>query len=754
MDLIKNGKTGIRRKGILFSFVFICLMTILILSYTNVTKMQRLDHLKQTVTIVRTVITPTINSLRNGEISRDEAVNQVRDIVRNMIYSDSYGDNYIFMSSYDGIMLVQPFQPEMELENMWDLRDANGKYIIRSLVEAAMSDEKKGFVSYYYMRPNSTRPELKISYVIGIPELQCYIGTGQYMTDIRKNQWLYTSISLVLSLILLILIFLLVRSTLLIYDIHNETVARENDELKALEAALRRSEKNYRDLFEQSPIGLVLYKMNGDMVTINPTYASMIGYSVDEALKLSYWDLTPRRYVDQEKQMLRNLKVNGKYGPYNKEYIHKNGEFVPVRLNGTLVERDGEYYVWSGIEDISTYKQMEKEKNNLENQLRQVYKMEAVGTLAGGIAHDFNNLLFPILGYAEQLKTEVEKGSPIYSGLEVIFNSAVRARDLVKQILTFSRQEDSVENIFKIQPEIKKTLELLRSTIPSTIEIQHSIDSACRSIKGDPTQLNQIIMNLAANGCHAMEAHGGVLKIKLREMAAVGLDFANQEIHSNAYALLSIEDQGTGIDESIMDKIFDPFFTTKETGRGTGLGLSVVHGIIKSMDGFIKVNSNMGAGTEFRVFFPIKESLEEIEVNDPGRNDRTIRNERILLVDDEDNVLKVEELMLSNLGYRITASANGKEALDIFIRSPDSFDLVITDMTMPIMTGDKLITELRKIRPELPVILCSGYNETAMETIQENHGATEYIHKPILTEDMIKTIDKVLLNKVSSERSE
>ncbi|MDC7233394.1 MAG: cache domain-containing protein [Spirochaetales bacterium] len=743
MNPIKNGKRGIRRKGILIALIFISLMTILTISYANLTGEQRLEHLQQTVLIARGAISPVINSYNKGTITKDEAITQVRDLVRNMVYTDSYGDNYIFMSNYQGIMLVQPFQPEMEMQDNWDLQDTRGKYIIRELIEAAGSEAGSGFVLYHYMRPNRMRPELKISYVIGIPELQCYIGTGQYMTDIRRSLYLYLSVVALISLALLSMILTMTRSTLKIYDIHSEQVTKENEELKTLQAALRRSEKNYKDLFEQSPIGLALCRMNGELVSVNPSYASIIGYSIEEVIKLSYWDITPKKYEEMENKMLQMLMETGKYGPYEKEYIHKNGHLVPVRLNGLMVERDGESYIWSSVEDTSVYKKIEEEKHGLEEQLRQAHKMEAVGTLAGGIAHDFNNLLVPILGYSEQLKSEAQKGSEAYNALEVILNSAFRARDLVRQILTFSRQDESRETIFSMQPEIENTLALLRSSLPSTIEIHQSLTQEALTIKGDPTQLHQIVMNIATNGYHAMEMTGGVLSVTLRVVEPAGKDFENQNSTSETYALLSIKDQGTGIDDAIMNKIFDPFFTTKEKGRGTGMGLSVVHGIIQSMGGFIKIQSQKGTGTECRIYFPASKGSVPSELLKQGEKEPESRNESILLVDDEKDVLTVEKLMLSRLGYNVTASTNPQEALDLFSSKPDSFDLIITDQTMPKMSGDRLISEIRKIRPAVPVILCSGNIAEAEAAIENDRNATS-MNKPILMEDMTEAISRVL----------
>ena len=370
--------------------------------------------------------------------------------------------------------------------------------------------------------------------------------------------------------------------------------------------------------------------------------------------------------------------------------------------------------------------------------------MEAVGTLAGGIAHDFNNLLFPILGYTEQLMSDFEKDSSTFNNLEVIFKSASRAKNLVQQILTFSRQEKSKDNIFRMQPEVENALRLLRATIPTTIEIQQNLDPNCRTIKGDPTQLHQIVMNLATNGYHAMEATGGILKVSLHELSPGGKDFDHQNILSESYALLTVEDHGVGIDEKIIDKIFDPFFTTKVKERGTGMGLSVVHGIINSMDGFIKVKTELGAGSIFKIFFPIRVDLAMIESPLQEEKEYTGGNESILLVDDVPEILEMEEIMLSRLGYKITVCLNGQEALDIFKSNPDSFDIIITDQTMPVLSGDKLIFEVKLIRPEIPVILCSGNNQVISDSMKKDLAVSSYLDKPILIKDIADAIRKAL----------
>ena len=386
--------------------------------------------------------------------------------------------------------------------------------------------------------------------------------------------------------------------------------------------------------------------------------------------------------------------------------------------------------------------QSEKEKEKLESRLHQSQRMETIGTLAGGIAHDFNNILFPIVGHTEMLLEDVSEDSPFRNGLGEIYTGALRARDLVKQILTFSRQESSELKLIKMQPIIKEALQLIRSSIPATIEIKQNIQSECGVIKADPTQIHQVVMNLTTNAYHAMEAVGGDLKVSLKEIE-LDKHVINSDITAGAYACLTVADTGKGINKELTQKIFDPFFTTKEKGKGTGMGLSVVHGIVKSMNGSIQVESEPGKGTEFKVYFPIEKNTFnkhsfQTHTEIKGGTDQ------ILIVDDEEAILTMEKKMLERLGYKVISCTNSTDALEAFRENPDKFDLVITDMAMPNMPGDKLSAELVKIRADIPILLCTGFSETISEEEAESLGINGFLLKPIVMKDLSKKIRDVL----------
>jgi len=382
------------------------------------------------------------------------------------------------------------------------------------------------------------------------------------------------------------------------------------------------------------------------------------------------------------------------------------------------------------------------ELKHLESQLLQSQKLEAIGNLAGGIAHDFNNILSAVIGYAELSIADIAHGSALEKNLKEILRAGVRAKDLVKHILTFARRSDEELKPVKVSSVAIEVLKLLRSTLPTSIAISAQVNSNSL-VMADPTQIHQIFMNLCTNAAHAMEVSGGTLTVSLSDVTWTAKDNEpTLDLVPGPYLKLMIADTGVGIPETHLDSIFEPYFTTKSQGEGTGLGLSVVHGIVKGYDGEIRVESKADQGTAFTIFLPVTGSTSSDE---PHLSlDLAKGHERVLFVDDELPICEMGEQVLTRLGYQVTARTSSVEALALFQAKPDEFDIVITDMTMPNLTGDKLAAALIQVRPNIPIVLCTGYSRVISEEKAAAIGIKAFAMKPLTIEDLSKTIRKVL----------
>jgi signal transduction histidine kinase len=418
-----------------------------------------------------------------------------------------------------------------------------------------------------------------------------------------------------------------------------------------------------------------------------------------------------------------------------------------ILLNTANALESLEFYSLLRNQNITLEKKVEERTKALarsEKQLQQVLKIQAIGTLAGGIAHDFNNILFPIVGYTELTMDEVPEDSAARKNLEEILKAAHRAKNLVQQILTFSRQSGQEREPIRVQYVIKEALKLLRATIPSTIEIEHHLDENCGAISGDATQIHQVIMNLGTNAYQAMQESGGKLEISLTEVNITYADTIERVgLKPGRHLQLKVKDEGCGMEPAVMDRIFEPYYTTKSHGKGTGLGLAVIHGIVKNHGGDIIVDSELGMGSTFYVFFPVIDETD-VQTKTPTFTTAAKGSERILLVDDEAQIIDMEQQMLEHLGYKVTSSTDSQKALELFTRNPEDFDLVITDMTMPHMTGDRLAQKLLDIKPKIPVILCTGFNEAITEEKALSMGIQKFVMKPVVKNELASTIRAVL----------
>jgi len=415
----------------------------------------------------------------------------------------------------------------------------------------------------------------------------------------------------------------------------------------------------------------------------------------------------------------------------------KSNKYYSI-ANALMVNSGGSISKLTIFRDVSNIKRMEK-------QLLQSQKMESIGTLAGGIAHDFNNILSPIIGYTELALHEVDKDSNVDYDLQEIHKAGMRAKDLVKQILTFARQTEDETGPIRLDIIVKEVLKFLKNSIPSTIRIKADINSESL-INGSSGKIHQILMNLCTNASQAMEENGGILEVRLKDVIIdKNSRIPDPELSYGEYIEIKVSDTGTGIPSQNIQTIFEPYFTTKPVGEGTGMGLAVVLGIVESHGGKIMVDSTEGRGTTFIVYLPISKKRKNltsyVKETLPGGK------ENLLFVDDEAPIAKMGSKVLEQLGYSVTTITSSIEALESFRLNPQAFDLVVTDMTMPDMTGDKLAVELMKVRSDIPVILCTGYSKKISEESAAEMGIKEFVYKPVVQADLAKTIRRILDEK-------
>ncbi len=423
--------------------------------------------------------------------------------------------------------------------------------------------------------------------------------------------------------------------------------------------------------------------------------------------------------------------------------ITKNGQILWMKESARIVKIGNEKLLHGTIFNITQQKKAEEEKCKLEEQVRHSQKLEAIGTLAGGIAHDFNNILSILMGYTELSLRAIPSEHVAHNHITHIEKAITRARDIIQQLLTFSRKVDILKKPVDIGPIISEALAFLRSTIPANIDIRLNLDINKEMILADPSQMHQVIMNLCVNAAQALQNRDGIITITVgtRHLSPDKIENCSSLPEGN-YVAIDINDNGPGIPQEIAGRIFDPYFTTRGKQKGSGMGLAVVHGIIKNHDGCITMRSNPEQGTTFTVYLPIVRTKTDTAVNTSDTN--STGSESILFVDDEADITEIGKLMLEDRGFQVKTEVNPIDALNTFRSNPDVYDCIITDMTMPNMTGDTLFREIRKIRPNIPVILCTGHSEFINEENAQEMGISAFMHKPLHCNDLINKIRTVI----------
>ena len=516
------------------------------------------------------------------------------------------------------------------------------------------------------------------------------------------------------------------------------SIATDITERKKAEEALQEREKRFRDLAEMLPEAVFEADSNMNLTFANKQAFEMFGYTLEDFESgLNGFDMIVPEDRTRAAENAMGRSKDQDFGAVEYRALKKDGSIFPVLFHTRPIMLKGMLEGFRGIIVDMT------ERRKIQEDLQKAQKMESIGILAGGIAHDFNNLLFPIIGMSEILLEDLPPGNPEHENAQEILNAGLRGRDLVKQILAFSRQSEHKNIPVRVQNVLKEVVRLCQSTIPSSIEIVSDIQPDCGLVSADPTQLHQIAMNLMTNAYQAIEEGHGKIMVQLAETGLASEDSGSPISSPGRYALLSVADTGCGINPAVVDKIFEPYFTTKPQGKGTGLGLAVAYGIVRQYGGDIKVHSELGKGTTVSVYLPLMVKSEQIvPVEGVGRS--PVGSEWILLVDDEEPIARLEKQMLERLGYKVTCRLNSLEALEAFKADPARYDLVITDMTMPNMTGDLLAREIVSMRPDLPVIICTGFSERINREKADEFGIKGFLMKPVVKSQMAQLVRQVL----------
>jgi PAS domain S-box-containing protein len=534
----------------------------------------------------------------------------------------------------------------------------------------------------------------------------------------------------------------------------NEVLEREIELRRNTAKTLREKEAYMRVLFEKAPDAYHLFDGEGRIVDINQAAEEMLGFQKEELAGKVFYDagVVPAGQAQDAFSKFK-MHLEGKItDPVEQVLIRKDGSPVTVEVNAYPMMIRDMVHLLAIARDVTMRKRAEEERKQMESRLLQSQKMEALGTLAGGIAHDFNNILSAVIGYTELALASVDTETQLGQQLNGVLSAGARARDLVRQILTFSRRGSQQElRPVNVKTVARDVLKLIRATLPATIDIRQRLESD-GSVLAESVQIHQLLMNLCTNSGQAMMDQAGVLEVQVLDVVpdAVLLE-KYPEMDPGPHVKIVVTDTGRGISPEAIERIFEPYFTTKASGEGSGLGLAIVHGIVRKSNGVLGVQSRPGHGTTFEIYLPAIEADVSVESERDGQ--LPAGTERILLVDDEYDIVEVGAMLLEKLGYQVDTSTSSAKAFDLFEKNSGNYDLVMTDMTMPGITGRELAEKMVKIRPDIPIVLCSGFSHHIDGDEAKKIGIRAFVMKPLKLQEIAHTVRKVLDEAPSGEPS-
>lgn len=712
-------------------------------------------------TIARNSIEPIIVKVRSKEIGKDEAIRQIRTLVRNMTYTDQDGKNYIFMSSYKGVMLVQPYEPDKEMTDQWFFKDVNGVYIVQGLIKAARSHPEGSFFRYtYYRTPDDNTIQEKMSYVIGIPEVECYIGTGMYMARAIRDQKAKLSMITYTTILFMVITIIPITVSIVVLFNRNRKLRVEIETRMRAESEVRASRKMLNDVLQAAyEFAIIGTDTQGIITSYNRGAEIMLGYSADEAEgKMTPMDLHLPTEVMQRIHEISEAKgrpVNAfealtentvRTGSETKEwtFVRKDGSLISVSLVVTAIRSDnGQIKGYLGIaKDVTELKKAEEENKRLQDQIIQSQKLDAVGQLAGGVAHDFNNILMGISGIASLMRMEHTPDDPLYHELKSIEEYVERGAKLTKQLLGFARGGKYEPKVFSVNDLVTGSARFFSDT-KKEIEVKFDLQHDLPPVEADEGQIEQVFLNLYINAGHAMP-NGGTINIQSREIQMSNALAQSLDVKPGRYVLLSVSDTGIGMDEQTLNRIFEPFFTTRLAEGGSGLGLASAYGIIRNHGGAIEVSSESGKGSIFKIYLPASDKNMFLNETADKRNAPVIGSDGILIIDDEEMILKTASALLKRIGYTVFKAQTMEEAVSVYNDHRNDIKLIILDMILKGTSGAQVLTRLKKLNPDVKVILSSGYGMEGEIRKVMDLGCQGFIQKPYQLSELSMMIKKIL----------